>query len=61
METIILAFFIILLAIGGLALGVTVGRPPIMGSCGGLACVKGIDCGACKAQAKQKQETGEKP
>ena len=61
METILLAFFIILLAIGGLALGVMAGRPPIKGSCGGLACVKGIDCVTCKAHAKLEQETGETP
>ena len=52
METLLLAFIIVLLAILGLAAGVIGGRPPIKGSCGGLACLKGIDCGACKAKAQ---------
>lgn len=50
MGTIIFAFAILLLSMGGLALGVMAGRKPIKGSCGGLACVKGIDCGACRAK-----------
>jgi hypothetical protein len=61
METIILAFFLILLAIGGLALGVMVGRAPIKGSCGGLTCVKGVDCGTCKSGRKHDTQTGETP
>lgn len=53
METFLLAFVMILLALGGLAIGVVFGRPPIKGSCGGLNCVKGADCGACKAKDLQ--------
>lgn len=49
MGTFILTFAIILLAIFGLALGVIFGRPPIKGSCGGVSCIKGGDCGACRA------------
>lgn len=52
MSTFLLAFAIILLAIGGLALGVLLGRPPLKGSCGGLSCLKGTDCGACRAARK---------
>ena len=51
MGTFILTFAIILLAIGGLALGVIFGRAPIKGSCGGVSCIKGGDCGACRATA----------
>ncbi len=50
MQTFILTFAILLVAIAGLAVGVLAGRAPIKGSCGGLACVKGIDCGVCKAK-----------
>lgn len=50
MATIILTFVISLLAIAGLAIGVIAGRSPIKGSCGGMACHKGISCGVCKAR-----------
>ncbi|WP_306258945.1 (Na+)-NQR maturation NqrM [Pararhizobium sp. IMCC21322] len=50
METLVFAFVILLVSMGGLALGAMAGRKPIKGSCGGLACVKGIDCGACRAK-----------
>ena len=49
MGTFILTFSIFLLAIGGLALGLVFGRAPLKGSCGGIACAKGISCGACQA------------
>ncbi len=50
MGTFLLTFFIILLAFGGLAIGVCFGRQPIKGSCGGLNCTKRVDCTACKAK-----------
>ena len=50
MEIFLLTFLFLLVAIGGLALGVIAGRAPIKGSCGGLACHKGVSCGACKAK-----------
>lgn len=53
METIILTFIISLLAIVGLAVGVIMGRAPIKGSCGGLACHKKISCGVCKAKQQE--------
>ncbi len=46
MATLILSFTIVLLAIGGLALGVMAGRKPLKGSCGGLACA-GLSCRTC--------------
>lgn len=52
MSTFLLAFAIILLAICGLAVGVLFGRPPLKGSCGGLNCIKGADCGACSANRR---------
>ena len=32
---------------GGLALGQIFGRPPVKGSCGGLACMKTTKCAGC--------------
>ncbi|MBT8455695.1 MAG: hypothetical protein HKO95_18475 [Rhodobacteraceae bacterium] len=54
MATLILTFLISLLAILGLAIGVIAGRAPLKGSCGGLACHKGIGCGTCRL--KQRKE-----
>lgn len=48
METFLLTFALVLLSLGGLAVGVMFGRAPLKGSCGGVACAKGISCGACK-------------
>jgi len=47
MTTLLFALGVVLLAIGGLSIGVLFGRAPIKGSCGGLACVPGADCAAC--------------
>lgn len=43
----VLTIAIFLLAFGGLAIGVMAGRAPIKGSCGGLNCIKGVECGVC--------------
>ena len=48
---IVLTLVIFLLAFGGLALGVMAGRAPIKGSCGGLNCLKNVQCGACSKRA----------
>ncbi len=45
MASILLTFFILLISMCGLAVGVFLGRAPIKGSCGGLAC---RNCGGCK-------------
>lgn len=47
MATIILSIVIMLLSAGGLAVGLFFGRPPIRGSCGGLACRKDTECDGC--------------
>ena len=44
METVIVAFFVMLALDGAMAVGVIFGRAPIKGSCGGLGAV-GIDQG----------------
>ena len=46
MMTIVLAVGITLLAVLGLAAGVLMGRAPLKGSCGGLACT-GLACDTC--------------
>lgn len=55
MGTFILTLVTFLLAIGGLALGVLAGRAPIKGSCGGISCLKGFDCGLCKAKGNMRE------
>ncbi|MCW5713730.1 MAG: (Na+)-NQR maturation NqrM [Bauldia sp.] len=47
MTTFLLALALVTASIGALAVGVLVGRKPISGSCGGLACIPGVECGAC--------------
>ncbi|MDO5603657.1 MAG: (Na+)-NQR maturation NqrM [Paracoccus sp. (in: a-proteobacteria)] len=37
----LIAIVIFALAAGGLALGLAFGRPPVQGSCGGIACLPG--------------------
>ena len=49
METVFLALVLILLSIGGLAVGLFFGREPIKGSCGGL------NCGDCACGRGQKE------
>lgn len=55
MELFFLTFTIIILSVVGLAIGILAGRSPIKGSCGGLNCIKGIDCGICKAKHKMEK------
>lgn len=47
MTTFLLALALVAASIGALAVGVLAGRRPISGSCGGLACIPGADCGVC--------------
>jgi hypothetical protein len=44
------------LAILGLAIGVMAGRKPIEGSCGGVACLKDIECATCPNRKLLEQE-----
>ncbi len=48
-----LALFV--LAVAGLSVGVMLGRAPIKGSCGGLACIKGADCSACPHRGHEEE------
>ena len=56
MATFLLSFLLILLALAGLGLGVLRGRRPLAGSCGGLACIRGVACAGCRN--RQHQEPG---
>lgn len=47
MATVLLSLAILGLSLLGLALGVLMGREPIRGSCGGVACIGGAECAAC--------------
>lgn len=49
-------FTIFALAIAGLAIGVMAGRKPIEGSCGGVACLKDIECATCPNRRLLEQE-----
>lgn len=49
MATFVLTLVIVLASVAGLAIGVLLGRAPLRGTCGGVACVKGGGCVACKA------------
>jgi len=53
METFILTFVVLLILIGGMAVGVIMGRKPISGSCGGMTAL-GMDvaCDVCKGDAE---------
>jgi hypothetical protein len=55
MEIFLPTLVIVLLGVAGLAIGVIAGRPPIKGSCGGLACIKGGTCGGCRNQDREVQ------
>lgn len=49
MATFIIAFILLMLVVGGMALGVIFQNKPITGSCGGLNAISGADhCVVCK-------------
>lgn len=66
MATFILAFFIFLLLVGGMAIGVILRRKPIKGSCGGMSAM-GMDtaCDICSGNpgkcAEQDDQAAEAP
>ena len=47
-ETIAIAFFVLLLVVAGMAVGVMLSGRRITGSCGGLSAISGLDrCDLC--------------
>lgn len=53
LSTIFVSFAVILLVIGGMAIGVMNGRKPISGSCGGL---NGSGCELCSGKCKRESK-----
>ena len=47
LMTFLLAAGIVSASMLGLALSVVFGRAPLRGSCGGFACIEGIECEGC--------------
>ena len=48
LQTVALAFVVLLLAVAGMAIGAIVSGRRLTGSCGGLSAVPGVDqCGVC--------------
>ena len=48
LQTIILAFAVLLLVVAGMAVGVMISGRRITGSCGGLSALPGVEqCGVC--------------
>lgn len=43
----LLGLAVVFMAVGGLALGLALGRGPVKGSCGGMACLKDVACEGC--------------
>ena len=54
MSQFLIMLLVILMAIGGLSIGLAFGRGPIKGSCGGLACIEEADCSACPHRGPRK-------
>ncbi len=55
MELFVVSFSILVVAVGGMAIGVMFGRSPIAGSCGGLNVVDG-KCGSCSRPCKSRRK-----
>ncbi len=53
---VLLGLCIILLAVFGLGLGSILGRGPLKGSCGGMACIKDVTCEGCPHRMSKDQD-----
>lgn len=54
----LLGIVVVLLAAGGLALGLAFGRGPVKGSCGGMACLKDVACEGCPHRSGERASDG---
>ncbi len=49
-------FLLMVLAVGGMAVGVLAGRKSLQGSCGGLNTIQGLDCMVCPTPCETEEE-----
>ncbi len=57
MTLFLVTFFIMMLAVAGMAVGVMFGMSPIAGSCGGLNAVNGSgECQSCSRPCKSREK-----
>lgn len=49
-------FVLMVLAVGGMAVGVLAGRRSLQGSCGGLNTIQGLDCMVCPTPCETEDE-----
>ncbi len=49
-------FVLMLIAVGGMAVGVLAGRKSLQGSCGGLNTIQGLDCMVCPTPCESEEE-----
>ncbi len=57
MALFLVTFFIMTLAVLGMAIGVVFGRTPIAGSCGGLNAINGSgECRSCSRPCKAREQ-----
>lgn len=55
METFLVTFVVMAIAVLGMAIGVIFGKSPIKGSCGGLKNIKGLECGICSTPCEKRR------
>lgn len=62
MQTFIIAFVVIAIAVLGMAVGVLFGRHGIKGSCGGINTIQGLEssCPACSGTCEEKKAVAPK-
>ncbi len=59
LQTIVLAFAVLLLAVAGMAVGVIFSGRRLTGSCGGLSALPDVDqCGVCGRDLRDASQSG---
>ena len=58
LQTVLIAFIVLLLVVIGMAVGVIFSGKRIAGSCGGLSAIEGVDkCGVCGKDLRDPSQT----